>query len=92
MTTLATRPAQTPPAAAPARKRQLAGWLLLPATAVLLVFFFYPLAFIVWRSVSEPQLGFGNYTALLHDGVSMTVLLRTLRTALVVGLCTLVIA
>src|SRR5262249_13588313 len=48
--------------------------------------------FIVWRSISEPQLGLGNYIALLHDGVSMTVLLRTLRTALLVGLCTLVIA
>ena len=82
-------PATAPPAA---RRRRLTGWLLLPATAVLLVFFFYPLAFIAWRSISEPELGLGNYLALLHDGVSVTVLLRTLRTAFLVALCALVIA
>lgn len=65
---------------------------MLPATAVLLVFFFYPLATIVWQSFTEPRSGFGNYLALLHDGVSMTVLLRTLWTALIVSVCALVIA
>ncbi|MGW3472374.1 ABC transporter permease [Saccharopolyspora sp. NPDC000995] len=74
------------------RLRAAAGWLLLPAAAVLLVFFFYPLAIIVWQSFTEPHPGLGNYLALLHDGVSITVLLRTLRTALIVSVCTLVIA
>ncbi|ALG15169.1 ABC transporter permease [Kibdelosporangium phytohabitans] len=78
----------------PARRnrRTVAGWVLLPAVAVLLVFFFYPLAIIVWRSFTEPAVGLDNYSALFTDGVSVTVLLRTLRTALIVGLATLVIA
>nr|WP_083466285.1 ABC transporter permease [Kibdelosporangium sp. MJ126-NF4] len=76
----------------PSRLRTTAGWILLPAIAVLLVFFFYPLAIIVWRSFTEPSVGLDNYTALFTDGVSVTVLLRTLRTALIVGLATLVIA
>ncbi|GAA1023233.1 ABC transporter permease [Acrocarpospora pleiomorpha] len=88
--TLPAEPGELPPPAA--RGRRVAGWLLLPGTAILLVFFFYPLAFIVWRSVSEPEFGFSHYLALLDDGVSVVVLLRTLWTALLVGLCTLVIA
>ena len=90
--TTATLPGPPATAAPSGRRRELTGWLLLPATAVLLVFFFYPLAFIAWRSISEPELGLGNYLALLNDGVSMTVLVRTLRTALLVAVCALVIA
>lgn len=91
-----TLPAPAPPAApAPPPKRRaraLTGWFLLPAVAFLLVFFCYPLATIVWRSFSDPRLGLANYTALLHDGVSVTVLLRTLWTALIVAVCALLIA
>ncbi|SFP31719.1 MULTISPECIES: ABC transporter permease [Actinomadura] len=91
--TVPARPAEvSSPAGRTGRRRRGASWLLLPVTAILLVFFFYPLAFIVWRSVSEPQLGLDNYLALLDDRVSLTVLLRTLQTGLIVGLCTLVIA
>ncbi|TCO54377.1 ABC transporter permease [Actinocrispum wychmicini] len=75
-----------------AAKRRPTGWMLLPAVAVLLVFFFYPLATIVWSSFTEPTAGLGNYGALFTDGVSVTVLLRTLRTGLIVALVTLVIA
>ncbi|MBB5956987.1 putative spermidine/putrescine transport system permease protein [Saccharothrix tamanrassetensis] len=74
------------------RRRAAAGWVLLPAVAVLLVFFFYPLATIVWSSFTEPTVGLANYTALFTDGVSVTVLLRTLRTALIVALVALVVA
>ncbi|TYB42198.1 ABC transporter permease [Actinomadura chibensis] len=78
---------------APARpRRRMAGWFILPATALLLVFFCYPLAFVIWRSFTDPSSGLGNYTALLHDGVSVTVLVRTLVTGLIVATCTLVIA
>ncbi|GAB3504606.1 putative spermidine/putrescine transport system permease protein [Amycolatopsis cihanbeyliensis] len=70
----------------------MVNWTLLPAAAVLLVFFFYPLATIVWRSITEPAFGLDNYTVLFTDGVSVTVLLRTLRTALIVALVALVIA
>ncbi|MEV0316427.1 ABC transporter permease [Nonomuraea fuscirosea] len=91
--TSATLPAEPGELPLPARRgRRVPDWLLLPGTAILLVFFFYPLAFIVWRSVSEPEVGLGHYLALLDDGVSVVVLLRTLRTALLVALCTLVIA
>ncbi|MFI7124713.1 ABC transporter permease [Nonomuraea sp. NPDC050153] len=67
-------------------------WLLLPATAMLLVFFVYPLTAIIWRSFTDPAIGLSNYTALLHDDVSIKILLRTLRTSLIVALCTLAIA
>ena len=65
--------------------------LLAPAIMLLLVFFAYPLATIVWRSFTDPSAGLGNYVSLLHDGVSVTVLIRTLRTAVIVALCTLII-
>jgi putative spermidine/putrescine transport system permease protein len=76
------------------RRARLAvpAWLLLPATALLLVFFVYPLITILWRSLTDPSVGFDNYTALLHDGVSVTVLIRTLRTSLIVAVGTLVLA
>ncbi|WP_113701853.1 ABC transporter permease [Nonomuraea lactucae] len=72
--------------------RAWVGWFVLPATALLLVFFFYPLVIIIWRSFSDPQVGLSNYTALLNDDVSVRVLARTLYTALIVALCTLLIS
>ncbi|MFP5022858.1 ABC transporter permease [Pseudonocardia phyllosphaerae] len=78
--------------AAAVRTRSRNGWLLLPAAALLLVFFFWPLAIILWRSVSDPEPGFGNYLSVLGDAVQIRVVLRTLRVALVVTLVTLVIA
>ncbi|WP_433272306.1 ABC transporter permease [Actinosynnema sp. CS-041913] len=92
-TTTPTAPDEPPAVAEPRRgRRGVVGWVLLPAVAVLLVFFFYPLATIVWSSFAEPTFGLANYTALFTDGVSVTVLLRTLRTALIVGLVALVVA
>jgi putative spermidine/putrescine transport system permease protein len=82
-----------PEAVVPGMTTSRTGALLLaPATVVLLVFFAYPLATIVWRSFTDPSTGLSNYAALLHDRVSVTVLIRTLRTGLIVALCTLVIA
>ncbi|WP_131742630.1 ABC transporter permease [Actinomadura roseirufa] len=95
MTTTTTTPAVT---AVPTRGREgprprgRAALFILPAAALLLVFFFYPIATIVWRSFTEPHAGLGNYTALLHDGVSVKVLVRTLVTALIVAVSTLLIA
>lgn len=74
------------------RQRRIVGWFILPATALLLVFFFYPLVTIVWRSFTEPNVGLGNYTALLTDGITVKVLVRTLQTAFIVASCTLLIA
>ncbi|WP_033296252.1 ABC transporter permease [Amycolatopsis jejuensis] len=67
-------------------------WLLLPAAAVVAVFFFYPLAVILWRSFTEPSFGVGNYLAVLGDEVQIRVVLRTLRTALIITVATLVVA
>jgi putative spermidine/putrescine transport system permease protein len=75
-----------------ATRRAVVGWFALPATAVLLVFFCYPLITLVWQSFSDPSLGFENYLSLLHDGTSLLVLWRTLYTAMLVAACTLVIA
>ncbi|MFD9891488.1 ABC transporter permease [Amycolatopsis sp. NPDC059027] len=75
-----------------ATRRVAASWLLFPAAAVLLVFFCYPLAVILWRSFSEPGFGVANYLAVLGDKVQIRVVLRTLRTALIITAATLVIA
>ncbi|WP_410598303.1 ABC transporter permease [Amycolatopsis sp. lyj-90] len=74
------------------RRTGSASWLLLPAAAVVLVFFFYPLAAILWRSFTEPAFGVGNYLAVLGDEVQIRVLLRTLRTALIITVATLIVA
>nr|WP_244223425.1 ABC transporter permease [Amycolatopsis circi] len=89
MTAVATRPPALPQAG---REKRRTSWLLLPAAAVVLVFFFYPLAVILWRSFTEPSFGVGNYLAVLGDEVQIRVLLRTLRTALIITAATLVIA
>ncbi|WP_409187024.1 ABC transporter permease [Amycolatopsis sp. VS8301801F10] len=88
MTAAATRPPAVPRAGSGKRRTS---WLLLPAAAVVLVFFFYPLAVILWRSFTEPSFGIGNYLAVLGDEVQLRVLLRTLRTALIITAATLVI-
>lgn len=66
--------------------------ILLPAIALLAVFFVYPLANIVILSFTEPELGVSNYSKLVSDGVSVTVLVRTLTTSAFVALLTLLIA
>ncbi|MBB1154731.1 ABC transporter permease [Amycolatopsis nivea] len=89
MTAVATRVPAVPRAG---REKRRTSWLLLPAAAVVLVFFFYPLAVILWRSFTEPSFGVANYLAVLGDEVQIRVLLRTLRTALIITVATLVIA
>jgi putative spermidine/putrescine transport system permease protein len=64
----------------------------LPAVGLLVVVFAYPLAVIVLRSFTEPAVGLQNYTPLLSDGITVIVILRTLRIALVVAVATLIIA
>lgn len=54
------------------------------------VFFVVPALRLAWLSVSTPELGVGNYTGLVTDGVVVTVVLRTLGMAAVVTvLCVL---
>jgi ABC-type spermidine/putrescine transport system permease subunit I len=65
--------------------------LILPPLLFSAVFFAWPLARIVWRSVMEPQPSLANYTKVLSGGPFLRVLLFTLETAAIVtGLCLLI--
>jgi putative spermidine/putrescine transport system permease protein len=66
--------------------------MLAPAALLVLVAFVYPIALLLYLSLTDPKVGLDNYLALLQDGVSVTVLLRTLRVAAVVTVVTLVLA
>jgi len=76
-----------------------AGWLLLPALLVLLVFFALPMGTILVYSVGRtapgalyiPDLTLANYAALLETPVYFKVMMRTLRLGLIVTLLALVI-
>lgn len=83
--------AAVPPARERARRHR--GLLLLaPALVMLLVFFAYPVAAIVWRAFSEPQLGVENLREVFADPVTMRVLTRTVITAFGVATLTLLLA
>lgn len=56
--------------------------LLLPAYALLLGVFAYPLLESMWRSVSEPTLGFDNYVWALTNPNNIGVIARTFGNAL----------
>ncbi|WP_020659949.1 ABC transporter permease [Amycolatopsis benzoatilytica] len=64
--------------------RQLGALLVLPALAVVLVFFVVPALRLLWLSVTAPTPGFGNYTAIVTDDVAATIVLRTLGMAVIV--------
>lgn len=66
--------------------------MLLPAIAVLVAFFVYPLVNIVTLSVTEPSVGLNNYLSIFTDGVTLTVLVRTVVTSLLVAVLTVAIA
>lgn len=66
--------------------------LVIPALLLLLVFLAAPLAKNFWQSFADPELGLGNYQRILTDGFTVMVILRTIVTALCVGLLALVIA
>ncbi len=74
------------------RDRASAGSLLLPGLVVIGVFFIYPLALVVWTSFTTPSFGLENYFALFTDGVTVTVLFRTLLVGVLVSVITLLLA
>lgn len=74
------------------RLRLPAWWLVLPAVAVLGVFFAYPVGRIVSDSFFDGGFGLGHYQELLHDGVTGRVLVRTILVALAVSTVTLLLA
>jgi putative spermidine/putrescine transport system permease protein len=66
--------------------------LMLPAAVALGVLFFYPLVQILRISVTQPELGLGNYIELFTDGYTVNILLRTLWTAFLVAVMTIALA
>jgi ABC-type spermidine/putrescine transport system permease subunit I len=68
------------------------GLLMLPPLLVLLVFFVWPLARVVFQSVMEPSPGLGNFIEIWNNGSYLKVLLNTLTLSATVTLVTLVLA
>ena len=66
--------------------------LLLPAAALLLGVFAYPLAESMWLSVSEPTLGFDNYAWVFGTASNLAVIARTFGIALATTLICLALA
>ncbi|WP_197070128.1 MULTISPECIES: ABC transporter permease [unclassified Rhizobium] len=69
----------------------IAVWLLLPSTVLLLGTFLYPLFSIAMRSFTDPEFGLQNYASLLTDDISIVIILRTVRIAAIVAVVTLFI-
>ncbi|SMF36461.1 putative spermidine/putrescine transport system permease protein [Tistlia consotensis] len=67
------------------------GLLVLPACALLLVFFAYPVFWLLLRSISEPHWGFANFQVLYERSIYLKVLLNTVVISLLVTLCCAVI-
>ena len=72
--------------------RRIGAFLLVaPLLAFMLVFYALPVAAMLLRSVTEPELGVGNFAGLMEDGVFAQVLGNTLRTAVTVTVGTLLL-
>src|SRR6056297_510581 len=66
------------------RKHISPGWLLVaPFFLVLVVFYLGPLLNILWLSVTDPEPGFGNYSALVTSDAMARILWTTFRTCLI---------
>jgi putative spermidine/putrescine transport system permease protein len=66
-------------------------WLLAPALAFLVVFFLYPLIDVLSLSVTEPEVGVGNYREFADSRVFGRVLWNTLRLSALVTVCCVVL-
>jgi putative spermidine/putrescine transport system permease protein len=66
--------------------------LVLPALALLLVVMMWPLLQLLYRSFMTPSFSIENYQRLLDDGVSVTILTRTIVMSLIVTAVTLLLA
>jgi putative spermidine/putrescine transport system permease protein len=68
-------------------------WLLIaPALAMVVIFYFTPLARVLWISVSEPALGFDNYALLFTSAPILRMLITTARICVFTTAITLVLA
>ena len=77
------------PSAASPRRAYLA--LTAPALILMGALFVVPLAQVLWLSVSEPRLGFGNYAEFVTNPVLPKIWLTTLRVSLVTTLVSVVL-
>lgn len=66
--------------------------LLLPAYALILGVFAYPVLESMWRSVSDPELGLQNYTWAFTNTSNIEIILRTFGNALIATAVCLVLA
>ncbi len=66
--------------------------LLIPALALVLVFFVYPVFALSARSFLEPEAGVGQYVQVFTNETTITILLRTLFVAVLVTAVTLVLS
>ena len=66
--------------------------LMLPAAIALGLLFFYPLVKILQISLTQPEVGFGNYIRMFSDGYTVEILLRTLWVSFIVAVVTMVLA
>ncbi|WGW12031.1 ABC transporter permease [Saxibacter everestensis] len=85
-------PAKVRPGSKPGRTGTNPLLLLLPALALILGIFAYPLAESMWRSVSDPQLGTQNYEWFFGSSGNLAILGRTLWIALLSMLICLALA
>lgn len=77
-----------------ARRRVVRGpaGFVLPALALLLVVMVWPLLQLLYRSVMTPSFSLEKYQNLLTDGVSVTILTRTIVMSVIVTVVTLLLA
>jgi putative spermidine/putrescine transport system permease protein len=70
------------------------GWgaLVLPLLLFLVLVFLIPLGAMLWKSVSDPEFGFGNYAAVFRESLYVKVLLNTFGIAIAVTVVTLLLA
>lgn len=80
------------PATKPGRSWMSRKLLIVPALALILGFFVYPVMGLALDSFLQPEPGFGNYEELLTNATTVTILLRTVRVALTVTVVTLILA
>jgi len=78
----------------PGRRRPVRGpaGFVLPALVLLLVVMMWPLLQLLYRSFMTPSFSLDKYRGLLTDGVSVTILTRTIVMSLIVTVVTLLLA
>ena len=67
-------------------------WLLVAPLAFIALFFLLPIVMVLYRSVTEPALGLGNYERVFFTGPYLQVLWITVETAAIVTILSLIIA